>query len=482
MSSGRPRVAAPLVPHGPRGPRSGESIGRYVMFDELAAGGSARVHLGRMIGPVGFAKTVAIKCLHPGLAKDASFASMLIDEARLVARIRHANVVPLLDVVELETGLFLVMEYVHGESVIGLMKRAATMRRMPPPEVAIAIVSGALHGLHAAHEATDELGHPLGIVHRDVSPHNILVGADGVARLVDFGIAKATGRLQSTTEGEVKGKAPYMAPEQVQGFALDRRADVYAAATVLWELSTGRRLFQSETALGSMVKVLESPIAPPSTHNPSLPRALDDVVLRGLARDVEARFQTAREMALALEEAMMPATPNAVARWVEDVAGPLLAERASLIRAIEGASASSVTSFGSTPPPRAAADASGMVSRSFKAKHASRPFVLVAMALAIIGSVCAILVVVKRRPPAVMTVTAATPTITTPDDPPSSAIPPIEPAPMLASATLSATPAPRPQPVPARTGAKTAKPRARDCNPPYTIDAQGVHIPKPECL
>jgi serine/threonine-protein kinase len=172
----------------------------------------ATVHFGRLLGVVGFSKTVAIKRLHPHLARDPEFVSMFLDEARLAARVRHPNVVSTLDVVALEGELFLVMEYIQGESLRQLGRSASEASTRIPPPIAATILVGVLHGLHAAHDAVNERGEPLGIVHRDVSPQNILVGIDGVPRVFDFGVAKAAGRLQSTHEGQLKGKLAYMSP------------------------------------------------------------------------------------------------------------------------------------------------------------------------------------------------------------------------------------------------------------------------------
>src|SRR5262245_16586952 len=176
------------------------------MYDEIAAGGMATVHLGRVLGDAGFARTVAIKRLHPHYAKDPEFVSMFVDEARLAARITHPNVVSTVDAVTMGSELFLVMEYVHGESLAGLFYAAQHAGIRIPPAVAVAVVADVLYGLHAAHEARGEDGQPLGIVHRDISPPNILVGVDGVARVLDFGIAKAIVRVQTTREGQLKGK------------------------------------------------------------------------------------------------------------------------------------------------------------------------------------------------------------------------------------------------------------------------------------
>src|SRR5258708_3975182 len=195
----------------------------------------ATVHFGTLLGPVGFSRTVAIKRLHEQFAKDPEFVSMFLDEARVAARIRHPNVVQTLDVVATEGQIFLVMEYVQGESLSHLVRATRKRGKKIPPKIVATVLAGALHGLQAAHDAKDEHGAPLGIVHRDVSPHNVLVGVDGVSRVLDFGVAKAAGRLQSTRQGQLKGKVAYMAPEQVRGAAVDRQTDVYSAAVVLWE-------------------------------------------------------------------------------------------------------------------------------------------------------------------------------------------------------------------------------------------------------
>src|SRR5262245_3092434 len=177
-------------------------VGRYALYGEIASGGMATVHFERLLGPVGFSRTVAIKRLHPQFAKDPEFVSMFLDEARLAARIRHPNVVATLDVVATKGELFLVMEYVQGESLSRLARAVMARGENLPPRIVASIMCGVLHGLHAAHEARDQRGEPLGIVHRDVSPQNVLVGIDGTARVVDFGVAKASGRHQSTRKGK----------------------------------------------------------------------------------------------------------------------------------------------------------------------------------------------------------------------------------------------------------------------------------------
>jgi serine/threonine-protein kinase len=223
------------------------SIGRYLLHREIASGGMATVHLGRLMGPVGFSRTVAIKRLHPHFERDPEFVAMFLDEARIAARIRHPNVVQTLDVVAEDGELFLVMDYVEWESFAKLLRALArTGEPIAPQSVVLAVVCGALHGLHAAHEANGESGERLCVVHRDVSPQNILVGLDGTPRVLDFGIAKALGRAQVTRSGMLKGKLAYMAPEQIRNADLGPRTDIYAASVVLWEALTGARLFKGD--------------------------------------------------------------------------------------------------------------------------------------------------------------------------------------------------------------------------------------------
>src|SRR5258706_8005114 len=245
-------------------------LGRYALHDQIAAGGMATVHVGRLLGPVGFSRTCAIKRLYPEYARDREFVAMFLDEARLASRIRHANVVTTLDIVAANGELFLVMDYVRGEALATLFKRVAEAGERAPLPILVSIMIGALEGLHAAHEATGENGEPLDLVHRDVSPQNILVDVDGVARVLDFGIAKAADRLQETRDGRLKGKPAYMSPEQVTAEALDRRADVYSAAAVLWEGITGKRLVAPSNHVAMMRQVLDAVHPPLSSIVPEI--------------------------------------------------------------------------------------------------------------------------------------------------------------------------------------------------------------------
>ena len=310
-------------------------VGRYALFDEVAAGGMATVHLGRLVGQVGFSRTVAVKRLHPQYSKDQDFVSMFLDEARLASRIQHPNVVSTLDVVKTRDELFLVMEYVQGEALSKLVRNAAKRGERIPPPIVGSVMSGMLHGLHAAHEAKSETREPLNLVHRDISPQNVMVGVDGVARVLDFGVAKAAMRSGATRDGQMKGKLSYMSPEQLNGKEIDRRSDIFAAGVVLWEALAGKRLFAGADAGEILGKVLASDIPTPQSIVPSLPDEVNDVVMKALRREPETRFQTAREFAVALEQAGPLATAHQVGEWVREYGGEELAHRVQLVAEIE---------------------------------------------------------------------------------------------------------------------------------------------------
>ncbi|HWL86479.1 MAG TPA: serine/threonine-protein kinase, partial [Polyangiaceae bacterium] len=310
-------------------------MGRYAVFAEIASGGMASVHLGRLIGSVGFTRTVAIKRLHPHLARNPDFVAMFLDEARLAARIRHPNVVHTLDVVSDEHELLLVMEYVQGETLARLVRAAHSQKIRLPPSIASGIAVGALDGLHAAHEATSERGTPLGIVHRDVSPQNVLVGRDGVARVLDFGVAKAAGRLHETKDGSVKGKFAYMAPEQLGRTEVDRRADIFAAGVVIWEALTAERLFDGDNLAEIVHAVISRSVPAPSSVAADIPPELDAVVLKALEREVDKRYASAHDMAVALERVCRPASAREIGEWVEYLAAPSLRASRTLLERIE---------------------------------------------------------------------------------------------------------------------------------------------------
>jgi len=295
-----------------------------------------QVWLARLKGARGFSKLVAIKTLLPQEQDLPRLEAMLAEEARLASLIQHANVVHTLELGEHEGMLYLVMEWVDGEP-LGFLLDRADQRGGMPLAVAVALVSQVLSGLHAAHELSDESG-PLGVVHRDVSPHNILVTYDGVAKLLDFGVAKATHQTSSNTEaGEVKGKFSYMAPEQVLGGNVDRRCDVFAAGIVLYLLTTGRHPFKrGNTAAIIHAITTDDPVAPPSTLLEDFPPELERVLLKALEKDVEKRWSSAEDMRAALVQAMPSAfgdlARTELRKFMERVVGDRRTARREAVR------------------------------------------------------------------------------------------------------------------------------------------------------
>ena len=312
--------------------------GRYTLLGSIAKGGMARVHLARMSGSAGFSRLVAIKRLHPELAEEREFVAMLVDEARIAAQLRHTNIVSTLDLVESDGAFSLVLDYVEGVSLSALFRLAKEQKERIPRPIAISILYGMLRGLDAAHDARSEDGHPLGIVHRDVSPQNVLVGVDGIARVIDFGVAKALGKLESTKPGEVRGKFAYMAPEQLMGRPATRQVDVYAAGVILWELLTGSRLFAGDDQRAICTAALRGDIPRPSSKDTSIPRELDDIVARATARDLSNRYLTAREMLSDLE-VCDAASDDEVGAWVRRLAAKTLHERQRMIQAVPATTA-----------------------------------------------------------------------------------------------------------------------------------------------
>jgi serine/threonine-protein kinase len=279
-------------------------LGRYRILDEVASGGMATLFLAATDGAGGYEKTVALKRIHPHLAKDRRYLEMFLDEARLAARIVHPNVCGVIDFGESEGAHFLAMDFIAGVPLAELLRtvgRSATLRADPHwlPVVARILVDSA-EGLHAAHELRDADGQHLEVVHRDVSPQNLLVGFDGVTRVLDFGIAAAADRIHHTRTGEVKGKFAYMAPEQVKQGAPDRRMDVWALGVVAWEALALRRLFRREGTAATLYAVLEEAIEPPSASAPRLPPTLDGAVMSALERARDKRTPTTRAFATQL--------------------------------------------------------------------------------------------------------------------------------------------------------------------------------------
>ena len=271
-------------------------LGRYEVAGYLASGGMAEVLLGRVNGPRGFERVVVLKRILPHLARQASFVDMFLDEARIIARIHHPNVVQVHELGTVDGELFMVMEYLEGESVSSLQRRLTKRHQGLPPRLAAFIIAEACAGLHAAHELLNDEGVALDVVHRDVSPQNIFLTFDGAVKVIDFGVAKARSRDARTEAGQLKGKLEYMAPEQCKSATLDRRTDVFALGVVLYELLTQRRLFKRPSPAGTVRAILEEPIVPPSRVVEGCPRALELVCLRALERLPDKRYGSTLEM------------------------------------------------------------------------------------------------------------------------------------------------------------------------------------------
>lgn len=280
-------------------------LGRYRIVDEIGNGGMASVHLARMDGPGGFQKWAAIKKIHGHLVEDDAFVQMFLDEARVAARISHPNVAMVFDLGKHESTYWIAMEYLHGEPLRELMRRSEELGTAMPPEIACRVIADASEGLHAAHELIGSNGEKLELVHRDVTPHNLFVTYDGVTKVVDFGIAKFASRISHTRAGTLKGKLAYMSPEQVRGETIDRRTDIFALGVVLWELTTGQRLFRMDSDLDTLAKVQECNVPRPSTLIRGYPVDLEKIVMKALSKNRGDRFPTARELSRALQSLLM---------------------------------------------------------------------------------------------------------------------------------------------------------------------------------
>lgn len=298
-------------------------VARYELLIELAAGGMGSVYVGRQRGAGGFERVVAIKRMHPHLVRDADFALAFHEEARIASMIHHPNVVNVVDVYEDAGEHLIVMEYIEGTSVNGLLMGARREKLRIPRAVAVRVAIDALHGLHAAHEQRNIDGAPLMIVHRDVSPQNILVGVDGSVRLTDFGIARAVERSVHTSTGQLKGKLRYMSPEQALGQPIDRRADVFALGIVLWEMLSGDRFYQGDSELDVLRSVAEGRIAPLRQYDPAFPAVLEQIVGYALAPNMDHRFATAQDFAVALERYALDARDTATSADVAELVNRL---------------------------------------------------------------------------------------------------------------------------------------------------------------
>jgi serine/threonine-protein kinase len=514
-------------------------VGRYVLHAPIARGGMATIHLARLLGAEGFSRTVAAKRLHPQFTEDAEFLKMFLDEARIASKVHHPNVVPMLDVVQSGTEVILVQEYVHGVPFDKLLRAVNQQKKVLPVSVVIAIVSGMLAGLHAAHEATDELGEPLRIVHRDVSPQNVIVGVDGIPRLLDFGVAKATLSDHVTRAGVFKGKLAYTSPELLQGI-VTQATDIYAASVVLWEALAGRRLYLAVNEAELVAAVMSGTVqkltevvdrTTVTADRWELLQKLEPIVAKGLAFAMEDRFLTAAAMQDALLKAAPMGTPAEVSKWVKVLGKEYLEGREKVIvseesswrkqksiapgaasslveEATERSAPGSAPGVASQPSATAAGLQTSVMAPSPVPERGRSQWAMFAALLVIGGLLGAILLLLMRSPrEAVPVASAALSTTSTAANAALSPRPAPEPVAVEApsatptsTASASATPtaipdggptasAPTPLAAPAapihaaaRAAAPAAAPAATtDCNPPFYFDGK-KKIFKPGCL
>ena len=277
--------------------RQATAFGKYALLERVSVGGMAEVFKAKAFGVEGFEKILAIKRILPSMAEDADFIEMFIDEAKICGQLNHANICQIYELGRVGDAHFIAMEYVWGKDVLQIQNRFRKLRQKMKPEMAAYIACKICEGLDYAHKKKDAAGKPLGIIHRDISPQNILISYEGELKVIDFGIAKAASRSSKTQAGVLKGKFGYMSPEQVRGLPLDRRSDIFAIGTILYELLTAERLFYGDSDFETLEKVRNVDVPPPSQVNPATPKTLEKIILRALSKDVEGRYQWAAEMA-----------------------------------------------------------------------------------------------------------------------------------------------------------------------------------------
>ena len=468
--------------------------GRYALYEALGRGGAASVYLGVARGDD--LTPLAVKVLHESASREAGAVTRLLDEVRLSRSIVHPNVVRVVDFVSDGEEMLAVMEYVHGEPLSRLLADARRAGARVPLPIVAAIASDILRGLHAAHEARSSDGTSLELVHRDVTPENMLVGADGSARLTDFGVAKAQGRLQMTRDGGVRGKIAYLAPEQIGG-DVSRRTDIYAAGLVLWEMLVAERPIDGDNEAEILTKALDPNIPRPSSRLSGVPPAVDDVVMRAIAIEPEQRFGTAEEMAVALEAAVGGAGAGVASReevgaWVGVMAGERLAERARVIAGmleVEGKRAG-----GASVNANANANANASANANANANASGRLTGVVVAAAACVVVVVGWFFVVRGDAAAGDVATAssgvASGAIAAEDAAPitTAAVDSVQTAPTASAAPIISASAAPPASGSAAAAGSGPRPRVGNrpatakCDPPWLIDSRGIRRYNPDCL
>jgi tRNA A-37 threonylcarbamoyl transferase component Bud32 len=446
----------------------------YTVHEPIGSGGMASVHFGVQRGAAGFVRVVAIKRLRADRASDPNVAAMLLDEARLMSRVHHPNVVHMLDAVLEHGELFLVLEYVHGESLARLLRAASPGDRIPEA-IALTIATDVLRGLHAAHEAKGNDGQPLDLVHRDVSPSNVVIDEHGVARVLDFGIAKARHRAQETATGQLKGRMRYMAPEQVHG-EVTRRSDIFAAGVLLWELVTGEPLFGGDSDGETLAEVLGKRIPTPSERGVALPMAFERALMQALDRRPSERFESALRMVEALSDCPH-ASRDEVAAWVHRLAGESLSARERRLRELRVESTVSVARAQERGDGALAIEASP---REQRATGRKAWVALVVAGLAVVTWLVATWPRERERADASPSAPSGLPTRAASElDVPAAVAPVAIPTTLPASPSRQpAAPSPR---APPRLS-HSAAPAKAPCAQPWSVDADGVRVYNRECF
>ena len=389
-------------------------LGKYEIVARIAKGGMAEIFLARQLAVVGFSRLVVIKRILPHLAEEPHFVRMFLEEARLAALINHPNVVQIFDVDQFEGSYYIAMEYIAGPSASVLCRQLRKNRTAIPYAIAAEIVAQACDGLHAAHELRDEAGTALALVHRDVSPHNLMITGSGLVKLVDFGIAKAQNTSVQTRTGSIKGKYPYMSPEQCRGDPLDRRTDIFSLGIVFYELVTGQRLFHRVTELMTLKAITEEPIAPARDTRAEVPEEISNVIARCLKRERDERYATAAELGDAVRHTVagLGATsgPATLADYLKGEFGELLQARADAVRRASELSAASgpaipvLEGLGSgSHSSRSGASASGLGATlpplaSLEARHSRLRWIVITTVAAILLCAAGGLFLHLRRP------------------------------------------------------------------------------------